>query len=109
MRNNEIYLHPRHFIYFGSGLIGGISVKYFIRKVLLSSDRFFSTPDDPSDLALYFMMAVGIFTGLFIDDYARCHEFEIDYRNFLFFERLILIFLNAVFVLLFILTYAYKI
>ena len=82
----DLELHPRHVVYTLSGAFAGISVKYFINKVIYGTDAFLTDPENLSVLFLFGLFLTGIFCGIFIDACVRNPAHESSGRRFPAFE-----------------------
>ena len=85
----DMELHPRHFIYFAAAVFGGISVKYFINRVILDETEFFA--DNVSTLFFYIVLLVVNGSGIFIDVHVRNLGSETEHRKFLKKEIIVMI------------------
>ncbi len=76
--NREI--HAREVVYWLSGLFAGVSVKYFISKVLLH-ESFFSGKDDISDAVFLIIAFISCLATPFIDDHLRQYKYYSNYSK----------------------------
>lgn len=85
----DMELHSRHFVYFAAAVFGGISVKYFVNKVILNETDFFA--NNVSTLFFYIVLLVVNGAGIIIDAYVRKLGSETEHRNFLKKEIIVMI------------------
>ena len=103
--NREI--HAREVVYWLSGLFAGVSVKYFISKVLLH-ESFFSGKDDISDVAFYVMFLISCIAAPLIDDHMRQYNYYSNYSKIRKTENIIVGSINLFFAVLLVCSILYK-
>lgn len=105
----DLEMHPRHFIYFFSGAFSGLTLNYFINKILFSEDTLFSEATHLGEAVFYVLTVLGIFAGLSIDNYMVKHRHQIDRKRFLQIETLTMIAFHLLIAMLLCFTLQYQI
>lgn len=86
MRGN-IEIHLRHLVYSLSGAFAGCTVKFWINQFIFPAEY---DTTGITDVIMYAFFLAGIMTGIFLDDYIITHRYQINYKKFLLYERIIL-------------------